>query len=87
MPPKMLATESFAAIARAKPPIPKILSQISRIPKTTKAQTQSSHPTRRASQNNNKKAKKAMEYDVVPVICVGESLDQRKQDIHFDLFS
>lgn len=33
----------------------------------------------------NKKAKKAMEYDLVPVICVGESLDQRKQDIHFDL--
>ncbi len=33
----------------------------------------------------NKKAKKAMEFDLVPVICVGESLDQRKQDIHFDL--
>lgn len=33
----------------------------------------------------NKKAKKAMEYDIVPVICVGESLDQRKQGIHFDL--
>ena len=33
----------------------------------------------------NKKAKKAMEYDLVPVVCVGESLDQRKQDIHFDL--
>ncbi len=33
----------------------------------------------------NKKAKKAMEYNLVPVICVGESLDQRKQDIHFDL--
>mgnify|MGYP000135576887 CR=1 FL=1 len=33
----------------------------------------------------NKKAKKAMEYDLVPVICCGETLDQRKQDIHFDL--
>ncbi len=33
----------------------------------------------------NKKIKKALEFDVVPVLCVGESLDQRKQDIHFDL--
>ena len=33
----------------------------------------------------NKKVKKAMEYNLVPVICVGENLDQRKQDIHFDL--
>jgi len=33
----------------------------------------------------NKKAKKAMEFDLVPVICVGESLDQRKKEIHFDL--
>lgn len=33
----------------------------------------------------NKKIKKALEFDLVPVLCVGESLDQRKQDIHFDL--
>ena len=33
----------------------------------------------------NKKAKKALEHDIVPVICVGESLNQRKADIHFDL--
>jgi triosephosphate isomerase len=33
----------------------------------------------------NKKVIKALEYDLVPVVCVGESLDQRKQDIHFDL--
>ncbi|MCG8374279.1 MAG: triose-phosphate isomerase [Balneolales bacterium] len=33
----------------------------------------------------NKKAKKALENDLVPVICVGESLDQRKQDIHYQL--
>ena len=33
----------------------------------------------------NKKAKKALEHDIVPVICVGESLDQRKADIHFEL--
>ncbi|MBO6794333.1 MAG: triose-phosphate isomerase [Balneolaceae bacterium] len=33
----------------------------------------------------NKKIKKALAFDLVPVLCVGESLDQRKQDIHFDL--
>jgi triosephosphate isomerase len=33
----------------------------------------------------NKKVKKALAHDLVPVVCVGESLDQRKQDIHFDL--
>ncbi|MBO6534686.1 MAG: triose-phosphate isomerase [Balneolaceae bacterium] len=33
----------------------------------------------------NKKIKKSLEFDLVPVLCVGESLDQRKQDIHFDL--
>lgn len=33
----------------------------------------------------NKKVKKALEFDLVPVVCVGESLDQRKQEIHFDL--
>ena len=33
----------------------------------------------------NLKTKKALAADLVPVVCVGESLDQRKQDIHFDL--
>ena len=33
----------------------------------------------------NKKTKKALEHNIVPVVCVGESLDQRKADIHFEL--
>lgn len=33
----------------------------------------------------NKKIKKAQEFDLVPVLCVGESLNQRKENIHFDL--
>lgn len=33
----------------------------------------------------NKKVKKAMEFDLAPIVCVGESLDQRKHDIHFEL--
>lgn len=33
----------------------------------------------------NAKVKKALETDLVPVLCVGESLDQRKADIHFEL--
>lgn len=33
----------------------------------------------------NKKVKKALATDLVPVLCCGETLDQRKQDIHFDL--
>ncbi len=33
----------------------------------------------------NKKAKKALEHNIVPVVCVGESLDQRKANIHFEL--
>lgn len=33
----------------------------------------------------NKKAHKAIEHSLVPVVCVGESLAQRKEGIHFDL--
>lgn len=33
----------------------------------------------------NKKIHKAMEHNVVPVLCVGESLAQRKEGVHFDL--
>lgn len=33
----------------------------------------------------NKKIKKALEFELVPVLCVGESLDQRKADIHLEL--
>jgi triosephosphate isomerase len=33
----------------------------------------------------NKKIHKAMEHDIVPVLCVGETLAQRKDDVHFDL--
>lgn len=33
----------------------------------------------------NAKLKKSLENDLVPVLCVGESLDQRKADIHFEL--
>ncbi|MDR1559073.1 MAG: triose-phosphate isomerase [Clostridiales bacterium] len=33
----------------------------------------------------NKKVKKALEYNITPIICVGESLDQRKQGITIEL--
>jgi triosephosphate isomerase len=33
----------------------------------------------------NKRAKKALEHKLAPVICVGESLEQRKANEHFDL--
>jgi triosephosphate isomerase len=33
----------------------------------------------------NKRAKKALEHKLAPVICVGESLEQRKTNEHFDL--
>ncbi|MFV1884246.1 MAG: triose-phosphate isomerase [Balneola sp.] len=33
----------------------------------------------------NKKTRKALEGELVPVVCVGESLEQRKEGIHFDL--
>lgn len=33
----------------------------------------------------NKKTHKAIEHNLVPVVCVGESLGQRKEGIHFDL--
>lgn len=33
----------------------------------------------------NKKTHKALAHNLVPVVCVGESLDQRKEGIHFDL--
>ena len=33
----------------------------------------------------NKKARKALEYNIVPIICVGESLEQRKQGITIEL--
>lgn len=36
-------------------------------------------------ENVNKKAHKAIDYNLVPVVCVGESLDQRKSGVHFDL--
>ncbi|XWN37764.1 MAG: triose-phosphate isomerase [Balneola sp.] len=35
----------------------------------------------------NKKALKALSHKIAPVICVGESLDQRKKDVHFDIVS
>lgn len=35
----------------------------------------------------NKKIHKALSAKIAPVVCVGESLDQRKKDIHFDLVS
>lgn len=33
----------------------------------------------------NKRSQKALEHKLAPIICVGESLDQRKADEHFDL--
>ncbi len=33
----------------------------------------------------NKKTHKAIDHNLGPVVCVGESLDQRKQGVHFDL--
>ena len=33
----------------------------------------------------NIKAKKAIQNKIVPVVCVGESLEQRKENVHFDL--
>ncbi|MEX0844029.1 MAG: triose-phosphate isomerase [Balneolaceae bacterium] len=33
----------------------------------------------------NKRAKKALEHKLAPIICVGESLEQRKAEVHFDL--
>lgn len=33
----------------------------------------------------NKKIHKAIEYNLAPVVCVGESLAQRKEGVHFDL--
>jgi len=33
----------------------------------------------------NKKTHKALEHDLGPVVCVGETLDQRRADVHFDL--
>lgn len=33
----------------------------------------------------NKKTHKALAHNLVPVVCVGESLDQRKEGVHFDL--
>lgn len=35
----------------------------------------------------NTKAQKALNNKIVPVVCVGESLDQRKNDTHFDVVS
>lgn len=33
----------------------------------------------------NKRTHKALEHKLAPIICVGESLDQRKAEVHFDL--
>ena len=33
----------------------------------------------------NKKVKKALEHKLAPIVCVGESLDQRKTDEHFEV--
>jgi len=38
-------------------------------------------------ENVNKKTIKALSEKIVPIVCVGESLDQRKSDVHFDLVS
>jgi len=38
-------------------------------------------------ENVNRKALKALSNKIAPVICVGESLEQRKKGIHFDLVS
>jgi len=35
----------------------------------------------------NKKTHKALSNKIAPIICVGESLDQRKKEVHFDLVS
>ena len=35
--------------------------------------------------NVNKKVKKALEYNLIPIVCVGESLEQRKQGITIEL--
>lgn len=35
----------------------------------------------------NTKTRKALSEKISPVVCVGESLDQRKSDVHFDLVS
>lgn len=38
-----------------------------------------------SDENVNKKTAKAIAHDLGPVVCVGETLDQRKKGIHFDL--